>query len=114
MERLVDLQEPLLIQEERNEDLEKGFLELETLNKVQGEIIQNMSSCDCTPNEKATSYLSDGRYYLHLLQLSTLNVTKYGRIFFSFIKKNHLVSFRSCFLAVFTMFSEVLMTHLTF
>ena len=66
MERLVDLEKRLLIQEEKNADLEKRLLEQETLNEVQGKIIQNMSSCDCTPTEKATTYLSDGRYYLYL------------------------------------------------
>ena len=62
MERLVDLEKRLLIQEEKNADLEKLLLEQEILNKVQGEIIQNMASCDCLSNEKATTYLSDGRY----------------------------------------------------
>ena len=64
MERLVDLEKRLLIQEEKNADLEKRLLKQEILNKAQGEIIQNMASCDCPSNEKATTYLSDGRYYL--------------------------------------------------
>ena len=64
MERLVDLEKRLLIQEEKNADLEKRLLEQEILNKAQGEIIQNMASCDCPSNEKATTNLSDGRYYL--------------------------------------------------
>ena len=64
MERLVDLEKRLLIQEEKNADLEKRLLEQETLNEIQRKIIQNMSSCDCLSNEKATTYLSDGRYYL--------------------------------------------------
>ena len=76
MERLVDLEKRLLIQEQKNEDLEKRLLiqeekntdlekrlvEQETLNKAQGEIIQNMASCDCPSDEEATTYLSDGRY----------------------------------------------------
>ena len=66
MERLVDLEKRLLIQEEKNADLEKRLLEQEILNKAQGDIIQNMASCDCLSNEKATTYLSDGRYYLPL------------------------------------------------
>ena len=62
MERLVDLDKRLLIQELKNEDLGKRLLEQEILNKAQGEIIQNMASCDCPSVEKATTYLSDGRY----------------------------------------------------
>ena len=62
MERLVDLEKRLLIQEEKNADLEKRLLEQEILNKAQGDIIQNMAFCDCPSNEKATTYLSDGRY----------------------------------------------------
>ena len=62
MERLVDLEKRLLIQEEKNADLEKRLLEQEILNKAQGEIIQNMASCDCPSHEKATTYLSNGRY----------------------------------------------------
>ena len=64
MERLVDLEKRLLIQEEKNADLEKRLLEQEILNKAQGEVIQKMESCDCPCNEKATTYLSDGRYFL--------------------------------------------------
>ena len=64
MERLVDLEKRLLVQEEKNADLEKRLVEQEILNKAQGEIIQNMASGDCPSNEKATTYLSDGRYYL--------------------------------------------------
>ena len=62
MERLVDLEKRLLMQEEKNADLEKRLLEQEILNKAQGEIIQNMASCDCPSNEKATTYLSEERY----------------------------------------------------
>ena len=62
MERLVDLEKRLLIQEEKNADLEIRLLEQEILNKAQGDIIQNMAHCDCPSNEKATTYLSDGRY----------------------------------------------------
>ena len=63
MERLVDLEKSLLIQEKKNEDLERRFLEEEILNKVQWDIIQKMSYCDCTPKEMATTYLSDKRYF---------------------------------------------------
>lgn len=33
----------------------------ESLNEVQGEIIRNMSSCDCRPRVKVTTYLGDDR-----------------------------------------------------
>ena len=63
-EKNEDLEKRLLIQEEKNADLEKRLLEQEILNAAQGEVIQNMAVCDCLSNEKATTYLSDGRYYL--------------------------------------------------
>ena len=62
IKRLEDLDKRLLIQEKKNEDLEKRLLEQEALNKVQGEIIQNIQPCDFTPKEKAITSLSEGRY----------------------------------------------------
>lgn len=44
MERL---EKRLLIQEQKNVDLEGRLSEQENLNKVQWEMIQNMSPCDC-------------------------------------------------------------------
>lgn len=66
LERLVDLEKWHLIQEKKNEDLGKRLLEQENLNKAQGEIIQNMYSCDCTPKEMTPTYFSDERYFLPL------------------------------------------------
>lgn len=62
LERFIDLEKRLLILEMKNMDLEKRLLEQETLNKIQGEIIRNMSSCDCTTKGKTTTIVADGRY----------------------------------------------------
>nr|XP_022310933.1 uncharacterized protein LOC111116240 [Crassostrea virginica] len=58
-ERLVDLEKRLLIQEEKNTNLEKRLVEQEILNKVQGDIIQKMAFCDCAPQKMATTNFSD-------------------------------------------------------
>ena len=67
MERLVDLEKRLLIQEQKNVDLEGRLSEQENLNKVQWEMIQNMSPCDCKTQGKPTEYFIKDRYYLVLI-----------------------------------------------
>ena len=62
MERLVDLEKRLLIQEQKNVDLEGRLSEQENLNKVQWEIIQNMSPCDCNTQGKPAGYFNNDRY----------------------------------------------------
>lgn len=62
MERLVDLEKRLLIQEQKNVDLEGRLSEQENLNKIQWEIIQNMSPCDCNTQGKPTGYFNNDRY----------------------------------------------------
>ena len=67
MERLVDLEKRLLIQEQKNVDLEGRLSEQENLNKVQWEIIQNMSPCDCKTQGNPTEYFRNDRYHLVLI-----------------------------------------------
>ena len=62
MEILVDLEKRLLIQEQKNVDLEGRLSEQENLNKVQWEMIQNMSPCDCNTQGKPAGYFNNDRY----------------------------------------------------
>ena len=73
LERLVDIEKRLLIQELKNMDLEKRLLEQENLNKAQEKIIENMSSCDCTPKGKGRPYVVADRYYSTYYQFALVN-----------------------------------------
>ena len=67
MKILVDLEKRLLIQEQKNVDLEGRLSEQENLNKIQWEIIQNMSPCDCKTQGKPTEYFRNDRYHIVLI-----------------------------------------------
>lgn len=73
LERLVDLEKRLLIQEKKNVDLEKRLLEQENLNKAQEKIIENMSSCDFTPKGKGRPYVVADRYNSTYYQFALFN-----------------------------------------
>ena len=62
MERLYDLEKRLHLQEEKNVDLEKRLSDQEKLNAIQTEIIQELTTCDCTSKEKKTASSNDKRY----------------------------------------------------
>ena len=62
MERLNDLENRLRLQEEKNVDLEKRLSDQEKLNAIQTEIIQELTTCDCTSKEKETASSNDEGY----------------------------------------------------
>ena len=64
MERLTDLENRLHLQEEKNVDLEKRLSDQEKLNAIQMEIIQELTTCDCTSKEKETLLSNRNRYIL--------------------------------------------------
>ena len=64
MERLYDLENRLHLQEEKNVDLEKRLSDQEKLNAIQMEIIQELTTCDCTSKEKETLLSNRNRYIL--------------------------------------------------
>ena len=64
MERLYDLESRLHLQEQKNEDLEKRLSDTEKLNAIQMEIIQELTTCDCTSKEKDIPLSNGNRYIL--------------------------------------------------
>ena len=64
MERLTDLENRLHLQEEKNVDLEKRLSDQEKLNAIQTQIIQELTTCDCTFKEKETPLSSGNRYII--------------------------------------------------